>query len=79
MPPDVAALDLSQRQRLLEGWLPLAQEANLRYGWGLEAAALETLILSAAPALGSARSALEACAILWANHTRAQRQRSRGL
>ncbi len=53
------------QQRLLEGWLPLAQMANLRYGWGLSAADLEALIVVAAPRLRGAQSALEAQAILW--------------
>jgi hypothetical protein len=65
--------DTGQRQRLLEGWLPLAQEANQGYGWDLDAAALEGLIISAASALGQARSSLEACAILWGVYTRLRR------
>lgn len=59
-------------QRLLEGWLPLAQEANAQYGWGLAAADLEGLILAAAPRLQQTRSALEARAILWFAHARQQ-------
>ncbi|GAB4434425.1 MAG: hypothetical protein OHK0015_24160 [Chloroflexi bacterium OHK40] len=54
-----------ERQRLLEGWLPLAQEANTQYGWALEALALEILVLQAAPALAMARTSFEARAILW--------------
>lgn len=54
-----------QRQRLLEGWLPLAQTANERYGWGLGASALEALVVAAAPRLLHAQSALDAQAILW--------------
>ncbi|MCS6880423.1 MAG: hypothetical protein RMK84_05325 [Oscillochloridaceae bacterium] len=65
--------DVAQRQRLLEGWLPLAQEANQRYGWELDAPALERLIISAAPALGLARSSFEAYAILWGAYTRLRR------
>ncbi len=65
--------DAVQRQRLLEGWLPLAQEANRRYGWDLDAVALEHLVISAAPSLALARSAFEACAILWGVHARLQR------
>lgn len=53
------------QQRLLEGWLPLAQEASARYGWALAAPELEALILAAAQSLGRARSTLEACAVLW--------------
>lgn len=65
--------DPGQRQRLLEGWLPLAQEANQGYGWALDAAALEGLIISAAPALGLARSSFEAYAILWGVYSRLRR------
>lgn len=65
--------DAGKCQRLLEGWLPLAQEANQRYGWELDAPALERLIISAAPALGLARSSFEAYAILWGAYTRLQR------
>lgn len=63
--------------RFLEGWLPLAQEANARYDWGLGPAALEELILAAAPELGRARSALAACAILWATYTRGRSDEAR--
>lgn len=59
-------------QRILEGWLPLAQEANTHYGWGLGAADLEGLILAAAPRLQQTQSALEARAILWFAHARQQ-------
>jgi hypothetical protein len=54
-----------QRQRLLEGWLPLAQDANLLYGWQLDGAALEALIIAAAPALQAAASPLAARAALF--------------
>lgn len=66
--PATTAADL----RLLEGWLPLAAAANARYGWGLGAAALEALILRAAPRLAQAESALAAAAILWVEHRREQ-------
>ncbi|MGQ9927264.1 MAG: hypothetical protein ACUVS4_10375 [Chloroflexaceae bacterium] len=65
--------DAGQRQRLLEGWLPLAQKANQSYGWKLDAAALERLIISAAPTLSLARSSFEAYAILWEVYTRLRR------
>lgn len=65
--------DPGQRQRLLEGWLPLAQEANQGYGWELDAAALEGLIISAAPALSLAHSSFEAYAILWGVYSRLRR------
>lgn len=73
---DDAPRDPGLRQRLLEGWLPLAQESSLRYGWGLDAPALEALILTAAPALAAARSTLDAAAILWATHARSLRDGS---
>jgi hypothetical protein len=60
--------DLGMQLRLLECWLPLAQEINQRHGWGYAAAALEALIVSAAPALTLATSAAEANAILWYAH-----------
>lgn len=63
-----------ERERLLEGWLPLAQDVNGQYGWALEPVALETLILHAAPALQSARTAAEARLSLWSAYQ--QRQRS---
>lgn len=69
-------VDQAQRQRLLEGWLPLAQEANLRYGWGLDAVGLEVLILGAAPALRHVQSTFEAYAILWSSYSRMQRKRT---
>lgn len=58
-------------QRQIEGWLPLAQDANERYGWGLDAAALEAIIQRAAARLGQAGSSLAAYAILWATYHRA--------
>jgi hypothetical protein len=57
-----------EHQRLIEGWLPLAQAANERYGWGLGAQGLETLIVRAATRLGNAGSALAAQAILWSTY-----------
>lgn len=70
MSADREAPEAATRQRLLEGWLPLAQEASSRYGWELSPPAIEALILAAAPSLAQARSALDACAILWATYTR---------
>ena len=60
-----AEADDSARQRLLEGWLPLAQDANQQYNWALDAPTLEALVLEAAASLNHARSALEARAMLW--------------
>lgn len=54
-----------RRLRLMEGWLPLAQETSQQYGWHLDSPALEALILAAAPALAEAQSALAARAVLW--------------
>ncbi len=59
-----------ERQRLIEGWLPLAQDANQQYGWHLDSPALEALIMSSAPALASAASAFASRAILWQVHQR---------
>jgi hypothetical protein len=60
--------DATLRLRLLECWLPLAQAINERHGWGYAAAALEALVVSAAPALALAISAAEAHGILWYYH-----------
>jgi hypothetical protein len=56
--------------RLIECWLPLAQEANILYGWGYDAASLERLITSAADALERATNSVEARGILWYYHAR---------
>jgi hypothetical protein len=53
------------RQRLVEGWLPLAQDMNQQYGWQLDGSALEALIITAMPALADAHSALAARAVFW--------------
>jgi hypothetical protein len=71
---DDATRDPLWRQRLLEGWLPLAQEANLLYGWALDAPALEALVLLAAPALRHARSPFEARAMLWGSYHEQHRE-----
>jgi hypothetical protein len=71
--PTMSSPDLAttfERQRLLEGWLPLAQDANDQYGWALDGPGLEILILRAAPALQAARTALEARAMLWSTYYR---------
>lgn len=62
---DQSEQGLFAQQRLIEGWLPLAQDANQQYGWHLEGPALEALIIRAAPALVEARSAVAARAVLW--------------
>ena len=63
-----------EQQRLLEGWLPLAQDANGQYGWALDGPGLEALILRAAPALEAARTTLEARAMLWSTYYRLHRE-----
>ncbi|MBX0326228.1 hypothetical protein K2Z83_00785 [Oscillochloris sp. ZM17-4] len=60
----------AEERRALEVWLPLAEEANARYGWRLGPAALEALVMRALPSLAESRSALAARAILWAAQKR---------
>lgn len=64
--------DQTRTLRMLECWLPLAQEANLLYGWQYDYLSLENLVLRAAPALDRVYSALEARVILWHYHKRIQ-------
>lgn len=54
--------------RLLECWLPLAQEANQVCGWGYDAASLEALVLSAVPSLHQSHNRVTALAVLWYHH-----------
>ena len=54
--------------RLLECWLPLAQELNEAQGWGDDTAALETLVLAATPALAAALDTTAARVILMLYH-----------
>lgn len=68
--PDPTLSQQSERQRLIEGWLPLAQEANQFYGWRLDGATIEQLIALAAPTLAQAESVLAARAILWSVYRR---------
>jgi hypothetical protein len=58
----------TEQVRLLECWLPLAQELNTTLGWGADAAALESLIARAAPALHMATTADHARAFLMLYH-----------
>jgi len=51
--------------RLLECWLPLAQEVSQRNGWYLDATELEALIIQARDLLSAAHSVEEARVILW--------------
>lgn len=68
--PDPSLNPQSDQQRLIEGWLPLVQEANQLYGWGLDGATIEQLIALAGPALAQAESVLAARAILWSVYHR---------
>ncbi|MFO7170406.1 MAG: hypothetical protein DIU80_020450 [Chloroflexota bacterium] len=65
--PDDPSTDRSSL-RLVECWLPLAQELNEAQGWGDDGPALERLILAAASALSSAVSVESARAILLVYH-----------
>lgn len=56
---------LHTAQRVLEGWLPFAQDTNQLYGWQLDGPSLEALIIVAAPALMQSRTLLAARAVLW--------------
>ncbi|HWQ11797.1 MAG TPA: hypothetical protein VNL77_03305 [Roseiflexaceae bacterium] len=69
-PPDHPA-----RLRLLECWLPLAQELNESQVWGDDATALEALIVAAAPALVAAVDTASARAILMLYHAVLRRGR----
>ncbi len=57
-------LDDPTRLRMLECWLPLAQDTNQEQGWDCDGPTLETIVLVALPALAHACSAVEARAIL---------------
>ena len=60
-PPAPASSD---RLRLLECWLPFAQQINQDLGWGYNAPDLEALILAAASDLVQTNSATTARAVL---------------
>jgi hypothetical protein len=62
--------DPTVRQRLLECWLPLAQQISEDLGWGYPAVELEALILAAAADLIQTDSATTARAVLWRQHLR---------
>ena len=68
-PPAPASSD---RLRLLECWLPFAQQINQDLGWGYNAPDLEALILAAASDLAQTNSATTARAVLWRQHLRNQ-------
>jgi hypothetical protein len=63
-------IDQARRQRLLECWLPLAQQAMQDLGWAYAPAELEALILAAALDLAETDSATTARAVLWRQYLR---------
>ena len=62
--------DPAVRQRLLERWLPMAQQISEDLGWGYTALELEALILAAATDLVQTDSATTARAVVWRQHLR---------
>ena len=64
------SLDSATRLRLLECWLPLAQQLNHDLGWQRTPAELEALILAAAADLARTDSATTARAVLWQQYLR---------
>jgi hypothetical protein len=63
-------LDTAIRLRLLECWLPLAQQLNQDLEWRRTPTELEALILAAATDLAQTDSATTARAVLWQQHLR---------
>ena len=63
-------LNATRQQRLLECWLPLAQQVMLDIGWRASPAELEALILAAARDLAYVDSASTARAVLWTHYLR---------
>ena len=68
--------DPAIRQRLLECWLPLAQQLNQDLGWERNPDDLEALIFAAAVELAQTDSATTARAVLWRQHLRERSTRS---
>jgi hypothetical protein len=62
------------RLRLLECWMPLAQQFNYDLGWSYAPRDLEMLIIDAASDLTHTDSAVTARAILWREHLRRQHE-----
>jgi hypothetical protein len=62
------AIDQEQRLRLLECWLPLAQQVMQDIGATYTPEKLEALILAAAVELAKTDSATTARAVLWTQH-----------
>ena len=61
---------LPDQLRLLECWLPLAQQLNQDLGWQRSPTDLEALILAAAVNLTQTNSATTARTVLWHQHLR---------
>lgn len=57
--------DPTTRLRLVETWLPLAQELNQRYGWNDDGSSLEQLIVDSMAALALCTSVDEAHLVLF--------------
>lgn len=68
-------VDEVERQRLLECWLPLAQQVLQDIGWGATPAELEALVLAAAHDLAGVDSASTARAVLWRQYLRQRSKR----
>ncbi len=66
--------DPTLRLRLIECWMPLAQQFNYDLAWSYAPHDLETLIIDAAPDLAHTDSAVTARAILWRQHLRRQHE-----
>ena len=66
------AIDQEQRLRLLECWLPLAQQVMQDIGAIYTPEGLEALILAAAVELAKTDSATTARAVLWTQHLRSR-------
>jgi hypothetical protein len=66
--------DAMLRLRLLECWLPLAQQLNQDLGWGCDARGIERLIVAAAAELAQTDSATTARAVLWRQYLRERRE-----
>ena len=64
----MASEDTVARLRLLECWLPLAQQLNQDLEWGRTSTELEALILAASADLARTDSATTARAVLWQQH-----------
>jgi hypothetical protein len=59
-----------QLQKLLECWLPLAQQVMSDLGWQATPSELEALIINAADELATISSASSARAVLWRHYMR---------